>query len=239
MRAIHMLLGYVRPHLWAVPLLVVLGLLASAAEGFGIGMLIPLLDVLVRPAQETDAGWFVTAIRGFGASMSSEARLTLLAGTIFGLVVVKSIIMYAYSALAVWFNGRTVHALRCALMRQMLQIGYAFFARADQGRLVNAPIVKPGEPAKRWRRYRSSLSRLQRGGPRHAAATGLVADDDRRSAGRSRRRAADTCCSAAQPSPGHRSRRLLRRPIRADPGGLSRHAGRPTFRPGTGRATAI
>lgn len=138
MPAIRMLLGSVRSQLWALPVLVALGVLASAAEGVGIGMLIPLLDVLVQGERDTAAGWFVTSIRDFGAGMSSEARLTLLAGTIFSLIVVKSVVIFAYGALSVWFNGRIVHMLRCALVRQMLEVGYAFLARTEHGRLVNA-----------------------------------------------------------------------------------------------------
>jgi hypothetical protein len=105
MHAIRLLFGYVRPHFWAVPALVGLGLVASAAEGVGIGMLIPLLDMLGGQPQEAGGGWFVSALRGFGAGLGSEARLALLAGTIFALVLLKSVVIFGYTALAEWFYG--------------------------------------------------------------------------------------------------------------------------------------
>jgi ATP-binding cassette, subfamily B, bacterial MsbA len=132
------LVCFVRPHLWAIPVLVVLGLIASAAEGFGIGMLIPLLDALVqREDQAAASNWFVSAIRRYGAGLNKEARLGVLVGTILALALLKSLILCGYAGVFTWFHTRIVHSLRCALFAQLLDVGYAFFLRTDRGRLLN------------------------------------------------------------------------------------------------------
>jgi hypothetical protein len=60
LQAIRSLLVFTRPYPWAIPVLVLLGLAASLAEGLGIGLIIPLLDHML---QHTRRGRFVRAAR--------------------------------------------------------------------------------------------------------------------------------------------------------------------------------
>jgi subfamily B ATP-binding cassette protein MsbA len=112
--------------------------MASAAEGFGIGMLIPLLDALMGGQEgAAAANWFVATIRSYGDDLDAQGRLGLLVGTIFALAVLKALVGSAYVGLAVWFNTSIVHALRCALFQRLLDTDYGFFIRCDHGRLLN------------------------------------------------------------------------------------------------------
>jgi ATP-binding cassette, subfamily B, bacterial MsbA len=124
------------PYNWAVPLLVVLGIVSSIAEGIGIGLFIPLVDAL-EDRQSIDGGPLVGFLRGFGANYSGSTRLILIGGTIVALVVVKTALVFVYSFLVAWVTGRVYQRLRSLIFRQVLAVGYEFLARDSHGRLLN------------------------------------------------------------------------------------------------------
>jgi ATP-binding cassette, subfamily B, bacterial MsbA len=130
------LLGFIRPFAWTLPALVVLGLASSLAEGIGIGLLIPLLNVFLQD-QPSTAGGAVEWLETIGSGLGREARLILLSGCILGLVILKSAIISAFFGLSAWVNGQVSHRLRTALFRQLLGVGYAFIVSNDAGRLAN------------------------------------------------------------------------------------------------------
>jgi subfamily B ATP-binding cassette protein MsbA len=134
------LLRLLRPHFRALPVLILLGVLASLAEGIGIGLLVPLLQILQERPQAAQAGPLVEAVQGYAESFGTEARFGLVGITILGLIVVKSALLFSYVGLASRIHGSVFHALRSALIRQLLSVGYIFLARHDQGRLLT--IVK-------------------------------------------------------------------------------------------------
>jgi subfamily B ATP-binding cassette protein MsbA len=92
---VRILLRFLRPFWWALPIITVLGLAASLAEGIGIGLLIPLLDLLVDGAvQQRSSPLFQVVIEylyGFG----DVARVLLVGGSILALLVVKAILVAA------------------------------------------------------------------------------------------------------------------------------------------------
>jgi subfamily B ATP-binding cassette protein MsbA len=134
---IRTLLRLLRPHFRALPALVLLGLLASLAEGIGIGLIIPLLQMLQGGAQTAEAGPLVDAMQRYATGFSVEARFALVGATIIGLIAVKSVLLFAYVSIAMWIHGVVFHNLRSALIRQLFSVGYVFFACQDQGRLLS------------------------------------------------------------------------------------------------------
>jgi ATP-binding cassette, subfamily B, bacterial MsbA len=130
------LLRFTRDYRWALPGLVVLGMLASLAEGLGIGLLIPMLDHLLDDGA-APAGPFAHLMQQIGGWIEGDSRLAVLGALIILLIVVKSLILFADVGLATWLNGRVTHDLRVALCRRMLGMDYGDFSRADQGRLVS------------------------------------------------------------------------------------------------------
>lgn len=129
------LYGFTRGRRWALPALVGLGLLAALTEGLGIGMMIPLFAAMFDT--EAQAGAFTGLFAWFGAGLGEGARVALLVGVILALVALKCVVQYAYDALSIWFGGHLIHQLRLALFRQLMDVGYAFFAGRDQGRLFD------------------------------------------------------------------------------------------------------
>ena len=131
------LLRFSRPYRWALPALVVLGLLASFAEGMGVGLLIPLLDVLLGDARVAAAGPFTGLMQGLAAQVGEQLRLVVLCLGILGLITLKVLVVWANVGLAAWLNGNVARDLRVTLFNQLLRVRYGFVASADQGHLVN------------------------------------------------------------------------------------------------------
>ena len=121
---------------WALPALVALGLLASLAEGVGIGLLIPVLEHLLGEGA-APAGPFAHLMQQVGGWIAGEFRVAVLGALIILLIVVKSLTVFADVGLATWVNGRITHDLRVALCRRMLTMDYGAFLSADQGPLVS------------------------------------------------------------------------------------------------------
>jgi subfamily B ATP-binding cassette protein MsbA len=131
------LLRLLRPHFPVLPALVLLGVLASLAEGIGIGLLIPLLQTLQGNAPIAQAGPLVEVVQRYAAAFSEDTRFALVGATIIGLLVVKSVLLFSYISFAAWIYTRTIHSIRSAQVRQLLSVGYIYFARHDAHRLLS------------------------------------------------------------------------------------------------------
>lgn len=139
MKVIRQLLPYFRFYPWGIPCIVVIGVMASLAEGLGIGLFIPLLQSLFAD-QSTES-----ASVGFGAFLTDlfagfeEAnRLTAISIGIFVCILMKSVLDYSNTALFSWLEARIGHRLRSGIFDQLLAIHYRHLERDSSGRLLNA-----------------------------------------------------------------------------------------------------
>jgi len=138
MQAIRDLLGFTRPYPWALPLLVVLGLAASLAEGLGIGLIAPLLDSLLQQSSQSQAsGPLAEMLRRIASLVGGDRSRMVLSLLIVGLVGVKTAILAADVFLSISIIARAMRDLRVALARQLLSVGYEYFSRVPQGHLIN------------------------------------------------------------------------------------------------------
>ena len=128
---------FARNYPWALPSLVLLGLMASLAEGVGIGLLIPLLDTLLRDVSSLAPGPFERFALELAPDAGPAARLAALSLIIVALVGVKTLVHAADLKVATAWAGRIARDLRVAASRQLLHVGYSWFARSDQGHLLN------------------------------------------------------------------------------------------------------
>lgn len=136
-QALRSLLAFTRPYPWAVPALVGLSLLGSLVEGIGIGLMIPLLDVMLHVGDSVPSGPLARFMQQIGDFAHSGTRLAILATAILALIAVKTAVMVANAVVAARITGRVTHDLRVGSSRQLLRVGYEFFARSEQGRLMN------------------------------------------------------------------------------------------------------
>jgi ABC-type multidrug transport system fused ATPase/permease subunit len=126
----------IAPQLRLMPLVVVLGLVAAVLEGFGIGLIIPMLGIILGDG-EGDLVGFSAQLAEFGAGLSETSRMLLTVGAIFLLISLKNIFAFGNSLLSGLIYGRSGHAIRCALSERLLRVGFPFFQTEDPGRLLN------------------------------------------------------------------------------------------------------
>jgi subfamily B ATP-binding cassette protein MsbA len=137
LQIICILLRFLRPYPWVLPCIVVLGTVASLAEGLGIGLLIPLLDTLM--SERTARPSILTGLfYQYAAIFPEDVRLIAISGTIVGLVMIKSIVHFSYLAILTWSGSRIAHDLRVALFDQLLSVSYQYIAQQAQGTQINA-----------------------------------------------------------------------------------------------------
>ncbi|MER8366456.1 ABC transporter ATP-binding protein [Mesorhizobium sp. M0306] len=119
-----------------LPAVVVLGLLSAALEGFGIGLIIPLLNIIMGQGQTGMAG-FSAVFQHVGASLSERDRLIVISVAILGSIVLKNLFAFANTLLTTFIYGKASHSIRSALSEQLLRVGYPFFLQQSPGRLLN------------------------------------------------------------------------------------------------------
>lgn len=140
MSAMATLLGFTRRYRWYMPLLVLLGTLASLAEGVGIGLLIPYLSMMLDG--EAAGGPFVAFASQVAGLFPEDIREVALGILIVSLIVLKSVLVYIHAVLGSWVNGRVVHDLHRQLMAQVLDVGYSYVARTELSSLLNTVTVE-------------------------------------------------------------------------------------------------
>ena len=146
--ALHSLLKFSRVRPSAVPALVLLGLVGSLMEGVGIGLMIPLLDVMIGPGGSGTAGMFDRWMQAWAGHIPTASKVVVLCIAILVLILVKTIVMVANAKLGARLTATVAHDLRVRLSRRLLGIGYLNFVRYDQGRLMSvleAQTYRTGE----------------------------------------------------------------------------------------------
>lgn len=133
MKIYRALLRLMRPDPWLVPTLVVLGLLSSILEGFGIGLFIPLLQSLNGSSA---GGGSIPLIGRLFTSLPAEHRLPVAAFAIFAAITLKNAVGYSSTALSSWYSGRVGHRLRSDIHRQLLVVPFSVIERAPSGKLI-------------------------------------------------------------------------------------------------------
>jgi ATP-binding cassette, subfamily B, bacterial MsbA len=131
------LLRLLRPYPWLLPLLVVLGIAASLAEAIGIGLLIPLLGALLQPGDPATQSALEQAVRAFMLDEAGQVRFALVAGTIFLLILLKTLILAAYAFVGAGMTGRIAKEMRVSLWDRVVNAEMAWFSRSEHGRLLN------------------------------------------------------------------------------------------------------
>lgn len=120
-----------------LPAVVVLGLFSAALEGFGIGLIIPLLNIIMGQQGQTGMAGFSAVFQHVGASLSERDRLIAISVAILGSIVLKNLFAYANTLLTTFIYGKASHSIRSALSEQLLRVGYPFFLQQSPGRLLN------------------------------------------------------------------------------------------------------
>jgi subfamily B ATP-binding cassette protein MsbA len=126
-----------RKQLRLLPAVVVLGLVSAALEGFGIGLIIPLLNIIMGQQGAAGLAGFSAVFQHVGSSLSERDRLIIISVAILGSIILKNVFAFANMLLTTFIYGKASHSIRSALSEQLLRVGYPFFLQQSPGRLLN------------------------------------------------------------------------------------------------------
>ena len=132
------LLPMLRLHTWAFPAIILLGLVQSLSEGFGIGLFIPLLHGLGAGAQSPlQGGWLAARMDALFQHVAPDHRLSVIIVTLFTVVLATALLAYLHGVLFTWIDGNIAHHLRRRIFGQLLTISFGAIERDRSGRLLN------------------------------------------------------------------------------------------------------
>lgn len=120
-----------------LPLVVALGLVASILEGAGIGLFIPLLSLLLSKSIPAGLPLPIKTVATTFGGYDPQSRTFILAGIIFGLILLKGVVEAANEILAGNIEGRVASELRNRLADQLLGLDYTFFLKQHATRVRN------------------------------------------------------------------------------------------------------
>ena len=135
---VHHLLPLLQEYKRLLPVIVVLGLLASVMEGASLSLLIPLLDLLTTHAQSV-AGHssLVLYLQNAIDVVPPHLRLLAVVSAIFVAICFKNLISYANVAAFSYVDSRVGHDLRVRLFARVLKVPYARIEDFSPGSLMN------------------------------------------------------------------------------------------------------
>ena len=119
-----------------VPLVAVLGLLASLLEGAGIGLFVPLLALLLNEPAAANLPEPLRAIASLFTGTSVANRTLVLGAGIVGLILLKNVVQAVNECLLVSIKGRIGRDIRNGLAEALLSVDYAFFLKQNAARLT-------------------------------------------------------------------------------------------------------
>ncbi|MEN8130476.1 MAG: ABC transporter ATP-binding protein [Pseudomonadota bacterium] len=132
------ILPFFRFYPWSLPAISVLGILASLAEGIGIGLFIPFLESLDQTGgYESSGSWLVDSLGRLFNSVPSPYRLLVISMCIFSSVVLKASLSYGNQVLFHWLDARIVHQLRSGIVARLFTVNYRFLESTETGHILN------------------------------------------------------------------------------------------------------
>ena len=177
LRVFSLILGFLRPYPWILPSVAVLGVMASLAEGIGIGLLIPFLAVLTD-GSIPDGGVVAEYGKRYAELFPEEQRILMVSITIVALVVGRCLINFAYVGILTFAGTQVMHELRGRLARHFMGVSYTGLTAQPQGQQVNA-VDGACQPRRRRRHGFADHAGQRRDGHdlRDAVAADLLEDD--------------------------------------------------------------
>jgi len=131
--AVRLLRPLLSAHPFAVGLVVALGILASAAEGIGITLFIPLVQSIDPAATTGGLPWPLVPLVGV---VPADRRVVVLPLLILGAILLKNALVFANHCVVSRMFGEVGADLRGRLFDRLLGMDWAALERADSGALL-------------------------------------------------------------------------------------------------------
>ena len=127
-----------RGHLWLLPAMALLGVLASICEGISLALIIPLVQYLdTASAPSPNQGWMLSVLDDVTELVPVQSKLFAIVIAILVTVVIKSLITYANMNLLGIVYGRVSHSIRTRIFAKVIETPLAEFEKDRSGRLLN------------------------------------------------------------------------------------------------------
>lgn len=122
---------------WAAPLMVLLGVLAAAADTVSVGLAVMLLFALLdQGARIAEAGGVLARIHQALQSVTG-ADTAMIAGVFFALILASAGLVYAYQLMTAGMMNRVAERMRDQVHRQYVDVGYRYLQGREQGELLH------------------------------------------------------------------------------------------------------
>lgn len=135
-RPASLLLTLLRPHLWSLPAIVGLGVLAALIDGVGLSLFMPLVDQ-VRPGAAANQPWWGSYLFDPFDRLPADRRVAAIGLAIFVAITFRAALNLINSALQAWLNTRITHHLRTGIHDRLLAMEIRHLERATPGSLLN------------------------------------------------------------------------------------------------------
>jgi ATP-binding cassette, subfamily B, bacterial MsbA len=123
---------------WIMPVMIVVGILSSFAEGVGITLFIPLLQYAGGAVHRAPTGSrLVDFLTGAFDAIPAERRVVTICAMIFAAIFARAMLACANEVLYGILNTRLNHRLRSDMFRQLTSVSYRFIERSQSGELLN------------------------------------------------------------------------------------------------------
>lgn len=132
-------------YLWSVPIVALLGAVASAFEGLGISLLLHLLTEILAGEKIPRVSGVFSHLYDL-AGWDGKDRVLFFSALIFFSIVLKCLVQTGNQIFIGWVDGRASHEIRCALSQQLLNIGYPFYLIYDPSHLLTIVSTETWRP---------------------------------------------------------------------------------------------
>jgi subfamily B ATP-binding cassette protein MsbA len=137
-RGVVSLLKLMRRYTWALPIIIMLGLLSTTVEGIGFYLFVPLFESFSSAFEREWAdNPILVRLDSFFDSLPAQSRAQIIVVCIIGSIAVKSLISYSDDLIWNWFEARINYRLQLRLYGQLMHVGYTYLDDKRSGALLN------------------------------------------------------------------------------------------------------
>jgi subfamily B ATP-binding cassette protein MsbA len=136
-RVIKLIYPLLKFYPWGIPLIIILGVLASIAEGIGISLFIPFLQSIEHSNEITFNIPIIKNLNVFLLNGTSSQRVSIIVVSILVAILFKVVLSYFYIVLCDWLRYHTLFKLRNQVFIQLMNVGQSFWDVNKNGRLIN------------------------------------------------------------------------------------------------------
>lgn len=126
-----------RKYLWTLPVAVVISLIGTALEGFGIGLLVPLLNVMMAGNADYGAMGVFRPVIEIAENLMPGRPLIAIGAMILALILLKNVVGTVGGLAITRIDGHAGADMRSMIANRLLRLPYSFYLIEEPPRLIN------------------------------------------------------------------------------------------------------